>query len=261
MKYFIATLLLLLVESICYADVQISSDEIKLMDAVSIAYSKGDKAQLKDLIERRLDNDKGDILGLALRVSYFSLFDPQSEEFRLSIDALYQRTDEVQSMRQAVDEYLRPANAILKNISSENYDEKSLIDGFPFHEDVAKDPIFLMFFRSAEGLSMVYESRLKDGQIEDYEQPLNYHRSHDQQLTNSDHPQDIEIPPSSPEKVEAPEVTEEAAAPKQAIEEPAEVVIAQPIEKNVEPSSNWWLWIIGAVVIVGGLGLVLRRKS
>jgi hypothetical protein len=30
---------------------------------------------------------------------------------------------------------------------------------------------------------------------------------------------------------------------------------------TTEPSSNWWLWLIGGVVVVGGLALVLRRKS
>lgn len=32
-------------------------------------------------------------------------------------------------------------------------------------------------------------------------------------------------------------------------------------EEAIEQSSNWWLWIIGALVVIGGLGLVLRRKS
>lgn len=41
---------------------------------------------------------------------------------------------------------------------------------------------------------------------------------------------------------------------------PAKAVVAEPIEEDVEQSSNWWLWLIGAVVVVGGT-LVLRPKK
>lgn len=50
-------------------------------------------------------------------------------------------------------------------------------------------------------------------------------------------------------------------APKPAIEEPAGVVVAEPIEKPAEQSSNWWLWLVGLLVVVGGIGLAVRRKS
>lgn len=56
------------------------------------------------------------------------------------------------------------------------------------------------------------------------------------------------------------EVIEEVTAPKPAIEEPAEVVVAEPVEEGVEQSSNWWLWLIGVVVVIGGI-LVLRPKK
>lgn len=32
-------------------------------------------------------------------------------------------------------------------------------------------------------------------------------------------------------------------------------------EEAAEKSSNWWLWLIGAVVAIGGIGLIARRKS
>ena len=44
-------------------------------------------------------------------------------------------------------------------------------------------------------------------------------------------------------------------------EEAPEVVTAEPVEDPAEKASNWWLWLIGAVVVVGGIGLVARRKS
>lgn len=55
------------------------------------------------------------------------------------------------------------------------------------------------------------------------------------------------------------EVVEEVAAPELAIEEAREA--AEPTEEDVEQPSNWWLWLIGVVVIVGGIGLIARRKS
>lgn len=35
----------------------------------------------------------------------------------------------------------------------------------------------------------------------------------------------------------------------------------EPSEDPVEQSSNWWLWLIGAAVVVGGIGLIIRHKS
>ena len=69
-----------------------------------------------------------------------------------------------------------------------------------------------------------------------------------------------EIPATSP----APEVTEavqESIAPEPVTEEPAEVATAESPTEAAEKSSQWWLWLIGAVVVIGGLGLVLRRKN
>lgn len=59
---------------------------------------------------------------------------------------------------------------------------------------------------------------------------------------------------------EVAEVIEEAIAPEPAIEEPAEVVVAEPVEEDVEQSSNWWLWLIGAVVVIGGIFVLRSRK-
>ena len=56
------------------------------------------------------------------------------------------------------------------------------------------------------------------------------------------------------------EVIEEVIAPEPVIEEPAEVVVAEPIGEDIEQSSNWWLWLIGAVVVVGGVFVLCSRK-
>jgi len=64
---------------------------------------------------------------------------------------------------------------------------------------------------------------------------------------------------SEPEQVN--KELEEVTMHEPAIEETDEEVVAEPTEEPAEKSSNWWLWLIGAVIVVGGLGLALRRKS
>jgi hypothetical protein len=60
----------------------------------------------------------------------------------------------------------------------------------------------------------------------------------------------------------APEVVEELTSPEPSIEAPAEVAAPEePSEESLAKSSNWWLWLIGLLVVIGGLGLVLRRKD
>ena len=60
---------------------------------------------------------------------------------------------------------------------------------------------------------------------------------------------------------EVAKVIEEVTAPEPAIEEePAEVVVAEAVEEDVEQSSNWWLWLVGAVVVIGGFLKVRRKK-
>lgn len=45
------------------------------------------------------------------------------------------------------------------------------------------------------------------------------------------------------------------------IEEPAEAVVAEPIEEDVEQSSNSWLWLVGAVIVVGGVLMLCYRRG
>jgi hypothetical protein len=44
-------------------------------------------------------------------------------------------------------------------------------------------------------------------------------------------------------------------------EESAEVTTLEPSEEPDEKPSNWWLCLVGLLVVVGGVGLLLRRKS
>lgn len=58
------------------------------------------------------------------------------------------------------------------------------------------------------------------------------------------------------------ETTEELSTVKSGVKEPAEVKPVEVAEETPEKqSSQWWLWLIGALVLVGGLAAVVRRKS
>lgn len=71
----------------------------------------------------------------------------------------------------------------------------------------------------------------------------------------------------APPVEEVAEAIEEVTAPELATEEPVEVTVAEPIEEPVDPSSNWpvwlanwWLWLVGAVVVIGGILKVRHKK-
>lgn len=57
------------------------------------------------------------------------------------------------------------------------------------------------------------------------------------------------------------ETTEELQTVKPEVKEAAKVKPVEVAEETSEQSSQWWLWLVGALVVVGGLGLALRRKS
>ena len=69
-----------------------------------------------------------------------------------------------------------------------------------------------------------------------------------------------EVPANLPAP-EAVEVAQEVEQSEPAKEESAEVARVEVVEETPEQSSQWWLWLVGALVVVGGLGLALRRKS
>lgn len=67
-----------------------------------------------------------------------------------------------------------------------------------------------------------------------------------------------EVPEVEPvvEVIETPVVADVAA------EEPTpEAVEPEPIKAPVEQSSKWWLWLIGLLVVAGGVGLATRRND
>jgi len=54
---------------------------------------------------------------------------------------------------------------------------------------------------------------------------------------------------------------EEATPPEAATEEPSVASTFEPSEEPIKQPFQWWLWLIGAFIVVVGLGLAIRRKS
>jgi len=69
----------------------------------------------------------------------------------------------------------------------------------------------------------------------------------------------IAEPPAPP--VAVAETTEEVPTVESEVKEPAEVKPDEVTEETPEQSSQWWLWLVGALVVLGGLAVVVRRKS
>lgn len=78
-------------------------------------------------------------------------------------------------------------------------------------------------------------------------------------------PQAIEEPSvessGNPSASEVEEVAQGSTAPEPATEKAAEMKTPDASEEATDQSSNGWLWLIGAVVVFGGIGLITRRKS
>jgi hypothetical protein len=67
-----------------------------------------------------------------------------------------------------------------------------------------------------------------------------------------------------PESLENPDAVKISIKPKQnqvTVEDPAEVKPVEVAEETPEQSSQWWLWLVGALVVLGGLVVLGRRKS
>mgnify|MGYP004132702051 FL=1 len=45
------------------------------------------------------------------------------------------------------------------------------------------------------------------------------------------------------------------------LEELVQVKAVEPAQKAIEQPSQWWLWVFGLLMVVGGLAVVVRRKS
>ena len=56
----------------------------------------------------------------------------------------------------------------------------------------------------------------------------------------------------------APKVME-VTAPRSRNEEPVETAVAETVVEDIEQSSNWWLWLIGALVVLVAI-FMIRNK-
>ena len=106
-------------------------------------------------------------------------------------------------------------------------------------------------YREANFQELIEKHSLKVGKPEAYR--VNMERLNEQVNEQQ------ELVVSSVEEVV--EVGKETMKPEKAPKEPAKVATAESPTEAAEKSSQLWLWLIGAVVVIGSLGLVLRRKS
>lgn len=103
-----------------------------------------------------------------------------------------------------------------------------------------------------QALQLIERDNLRQRLEQQYLQPL-----------MTEHPGAIDEPIAENPAI-APEVEEGAQEPtasEPAPEKPLEVKTPEPSEEPAEEPPQWWLWLIGAVVIVGGIGLIARRKN
>jgi hypothetical protein len=56
-------------------------------------------------------------------------------------------------------------------------------------------------------------------------------------------------------------LTPELEEMEKSISKPVEVATPEPSVVVTEQTSQWWLWLIGGVVVVGGIVMVARRKN
>lgn len=62
------------------------------------------------------------------------------------------------------------------------------------------------------------------------------------------------------DEVKAAEIVKEVSTTEPASEAPTEVIPTESIEESVEQSSNWWLWLLGFMLVVCSI-LSLRKKN
>ncbi|MFP4261592.1 MAG: hypothetical protein ACLFS1_10985 [Opitutales bacterium] len=158
------------------------------------------------------------------------------------------------------------------NLESSNDVEMDASSFFVFPISNGNNNLSLVDLASAYALGLAIESQYPD--LADKRRSV-INQSRGNEDSSSVEQPTAEIPAVAPEVVEdMAEVLEQVTAPKPSTkEEPAEVTVAEPVEEpsvasTPEPSeepnnqpSQWWLWLIGVLIAVGGIGLAVRRKS
>ena len=66
---------------------------------------------------------------------------------------------------------------------------------------------------------------------------------------------------TEPISSEAKQVIKESLSPASKVDDSAEITATEPSKEEVEKFSDWLLWLIGLLVVIGGVSWILRRKS
>ena len=156
----------------------------------------------------------------------------------------------------------RGLEAVVKHLSLENFEYlRSIVRATAAYGDSAKPYL--------PRLNQILENPSIGGTIvSDLEVAVSFINSPSPQPVKKSHKAvNLYVPKDSVAETSPDTRAEEVTAPEPAIEKPAEVVVAELVEEDVKQSFNWtawladrWLWLIGAVVVVGGVFLLRPRK-
>jgi LPXTG-motif cell wall-anchored protein len=147
--------------------------------------------------------------------------------------------------------------AIFGLASEQSSFEKAMLYAISRHIDFPyRSPTLWMYFPSSNLLHEVSSAAEKrtiehfpDKRFSDFVSSMNVYLLGDGDLD------------SKPESLSVAQSVQDPIEVKPKIEKSAESETPEPSEEPAEQSSQWWLLLIGAVVVVGGIGLMLRRKS
>ena len=68
-------------------------------------------------------------------------------------------------------------------------------------------------------------------------------------------------PVTEPTSSDVKQVMEESQSPASRVDNSAKIAATEPSKEEVEQTSDWLLWLIGLMVVIGGFVWILRRKS
>jgi LPXTG-motif cell wall-anchored protein len=148
-----------------------------------------------------------------------------------------------------------PASSFYQAVAKEQYPEVSLELANSFFEE---KPVFLVFYLDFD------EKTLRKRGVSPETNKVTNLTFDVPAIIDSVRAQNTKVETAQVIKevpIRATEITPEPAMEEQVAKESDEVAPIEITEEAPEESTNWLLWLIGALVILGGIALVARRKN